>query len=55
MVECRVEVLVVVRGADVHDVRAGGHRVDGLDVEGLLAVPALRILREALRVVVGAG
>ena len=43
-----------VRRPDVDDLGAGGHRVHGLDVEGLLAVPALRSAQvgmiEAVRV-----
>ncbi len=49
-----VEVSVVVRRAHVDDVGAGCHRVHGLDVEGLLAAPALRVLARVLRTVVGA-
>jgi hypothetical protein len=49
MVQRGVEVLVVVRRADVDDVSAGSHRVHRLDVERLLAVPALRILPRVLR------
>ena len=55
VVERGVEVLVVVRRADVDDVGAGRHAVHRLDVEGLLAVPALRVLLLGLRLVVGAG
>ena len=44
MVHRRVEVLVVVGRPHVDDVRVGRHAVHGLDVERLLAVPALRIL-----------
>ncbi len=40
VVQRLIEALVAVLGADVEDVGAGRHSVHGLDVEGLLAVPA---------------
>jgi hypothetical protein len=49
MVHRRVEIPVVVRRADVDDLRARRHAVYGLDVERLLAVPALWVLLLVLR------
>ena len=55
VIEGRVEVLVVVRGTDVDDLGVWRHAVNGLDVEGLLAVPALRILAIVLGPAIRAG
>src|SRR5882757_11480846 len=49
-----VEVLVVVWRTYVHDLGSGRHAVHRLDIQRLLAVPALRILPRILRTVVHA-
>ena len=42
-------------GPDIEDLGAGGHRVDGLDIEGFLPVPALRAAQGGLIEAVRAG
>src|SRR5207253_6624173 len=44
MVQRGVKILKVVWRADVHDVGARRHAMDGLDIERFFAIPALRIL-----------
>jgi len=55
VVHGRVEILIVVRGADVDDPGARRHAMYRLDIQSLLAIPTLRILLRILRPLIDTG